>query len=115
MPQEELKIHEFETADREWLWFIANNRRKRLASAVNKLVEDIAAADVIIGKVANDQTNPVLAIYLNGFFGDIYSEKAVNETIRQLLPDHLVDQYCFLTEKAITCLEFQEARKYVVK
>ena len=113
--QEKLKIHEFETADREWLWFIANNRRRKLASAINKQVEDIAVSDVVIGKVANDQTNPVLAVYLNGFFGDIQSEMAVNEAIRQLIPDHLVDQYCFLTEKAIGCLEFQEARKYVVK
>lgn len=24
-----------------------------------------------------------------------------------------MDQYCFLTDKAIQCLEFQEARKYV--
>ena len=114
-PQEMLKVHEFETADRGWLWFIANNRRRKLASVIDKQVKDIGESDIVIGKVANDQTNPVLAIYLNGFFGDIQSERAVNEAIRQLIPDKLVDQYCFLTEKAIKCLEFQEARKYVVK
>lgn len=114
-PQETLKVHEFETADREWLWFIANNRRRKLASVIDKQVKDIGESDIVVGKVANDQTNPVLAIYLNGFFGDIQSERAVNEAIRQLIPDKLVDQYCFLTEKAIKCLEFQEARRYVVK
>ncbi len=46
--------------------------------------------------------------------GDIKTEKAVNFAIEQLLPDHLSDQYCFLTEGAVSCLEFQEARKYVI-
>ena len=32
--------------------------------------------------------------------------------IDQLMPEHLIDQYCFLTQRAIDCLEFQEARKY---
>ncbi|MBR1685154.1 MAG: DUF3990 domain-containing protein [Clostridia bacterium] len=115
MPEEGLKIHEFEEANKEWLWFIANNRRRKLATPINAQIQGIAESDVIIGKVANDQTNPVLAVYLNGIFGDIQSERAVNEAIRQLIPDHLVNQYCFLTEKAIRCLEFQEARKYVIK
>ncbi len=54
-PEQEIAVHEFENADREWLWFIS-----------------------------------------------------------QKLPDHLYDQYCFLTEDAVGCLEFQEARKYVI-
>ena len=28
------------------------------------------------------------------------------------MPNQLEDQYCFLTQKAVDCLEFQEARKY---
>ena len=32
----------------------------------------------------------------------------------KLMPEHLVDQYCFLTDRAIGCLDFQEARKYEV-
>ena len=34
--------------------------------------------------------------------------------IDQLLPDHLSDQFCFLSEKAVDCLKFQEAKKYVI-
>jgi len=30
------------------------------------------------------------------------------------MPNQLEDQYCFLTEKAVNHLEFQEARKYVI-
>ena len=29
------------------------------------------------------------------------------------MPDHLDDQFCFLTDNALGCLEFREARKYV--
>ena len=42
----------------------------------------------------------------------ILSEKAIKIAIDQLMPEHLIDQYCFLTQRAIDCLEFQEARKY---
>ena len=73
---------------------------------------EILKSDIIVGKVANDQTNPVITAYLNGFYGDIRSDEAVKDAIKRLIPDHLVDQYCFLTEKANLCLEFQEARKY---
>ena len=110
-----LKIFEFNDTDQEWLWFIANNRRRRLASLLPQQSGRVSESDIVIGKVANDNTNPVITTYLNGLYGDIQSEEAVDEAIRRLIPDHLVDQFCFLTEKAINSLVFQEARKYVVK
>lgn len=111
----EVIVHEFKNADREWLWFISQNRRKRLAEDLIPLIDkSILNAEIIIGKIANDTTNPVITAYLNGLYGDIKSEKAVNFAIEQLLPDHLYDQYCFLTDNATCCLEFQEARKYVI-
>jgi len=114
-PEQEIAVHEFENADREWLWFISQNRRKRLAEDLIPLITGkIFDAEIIIGKIANDTTNPVITAYLNGLYGDIKTEKAVNFAIEQLLPDHLSDQYCFLTEDAVGCLEFQEARKYVI-
>lgn len=115
MPPEDLTVHEFQTADKEWLWFIANNRRRRLASLLPQQSGRVSESDIVIGKVANDNTNPVITTYLNGLYGDIQSEEAVDEAIRRLIPDHLVDQYCFLTERAINSLVFQEARKYVIK
>ena len=114
-PGEGISIHEFEDADKEWLWFISQNRRKKLAGDLVPLINnDIFNAEIVIGKVADDTTNPVITTYLNGLYGDVKSDKAVNFAIDQLLPDHLVDQYCFITERAVSCLKFQEARKYVI-
>lgn len=113
--EQEIAVHEFENADKEWLWFISQNRRKRLAGELIPLIiKSIFDSEIIIGKIANDTTNPVITAYLNGLYGDIKTEKAVNFAIEQLLPEHLSDQYCFLTEGSIGCLQFQEARKYVI-
>ena len=83
----------------------------QLAGKVNPAAFD---ADVIIGKVANDKTNATIIAYLNGLYGDVLSERAVSFAIEELMPNQLEDQLCFLTEKAIHCLEFVEARKYVL-
>ena len=110
-----LKVFEFEKANREWLWFVAMNRNPYLGkSLAERINEKVFQADVIIGKVANDKTNVTITTYLNGLYGDILSENAVDNAIEALLPNQLEDQYCFLTEKAVRCLEFQEARMYVI-
>ena len=72
-------------------------------------------AEIIAGKVANDTTNPVITTYLNGLYGDITSERAIKFAIEELLPDHLDNQFCFLSGHAVGCLEFVEAEKYVVR
>lgn len=110
-----IRVHEFVQADKEWLWFISQNRRKSLAKNLIPYIDPlIFKADIIIGKIANDTTNPVITTYLNGLYGDINSDSAVSIAIGQLLPDHLRDQYCFLTQNAVSCLEFLEAKKYVI-
>ena len=114
-PKDEVPIYIFDDADKEWLWFISQNRRKQLATNLVPLINsEIFDAEIIIGKIANDTTNPVITAYLNGLYGEIESERAVNFAIEQLMPDHLLDQYCFTTEKAIDCLKLQEVRKYVI-
>lgn len=114
-PKEDISIQEFEDANKEWLWFISQNRRRKLAGELLPLINnDFLNAEIVIGKIANDTTNPVITTYLNGLYGDVKSEKAASFAIDQLLPNQLVDQFCFLTEKAIGCLSFQEARKYVI-
>ncbi|MBO4415134.1 MAG: DUF3990 domain-containing protein [Lachnospiraceae bacterium] len=82
---------------------------KQLQSKIDQKIFD---AEIVIGKVANDKTNTTIMAYLGGLYGDIESDEAVNDIIKRLMPDNLADQFCFLTEKAISCLEFQEARKY---
>ena len=77
-PEQEIAVHEFENADREWLWFISQNRRKRLAEDLIPLITGIIFdAEIIIGKIANDTTNPVITAYLNGLYGDIKTEKGL--------------------------------------
>ena len=114
-PKEGIRYYEFPDAEKEWLWFISLNRRRKLAEDLRQLINpNLFNAEIVVGKIANDTTNPVITTYLNGLYGSITSENAVRTAINQLMPDHLSDQFCFLTESAISCLEFQEARKYVL-
>ena len=113
--ENEVKIYEFPESSEQWLWFISQNRRKKLASSLVPLIDArVFDAEIIAGKVANDTTNPVITTYLNGLYGDITSERAIKFAIEELLPDHLDNQFCFLSDHAVGCLEFVEAEKYVV-
>ena len=47
------------------------------------------------------------------YHGSYIPVERIDLGIKRLMPEHLVDQYCFLTDKAIQCLKFQEARRYV--
>lgn len=112
-PQDKICTYDFARSSKEWLWFIASNRRKRLAREILPLIDkNVFEAEIVSGKIANDTTNPVLTAYLTGFYGDIKSERAVRFAIEELMPDHLYDQFCFKTEKAIGCLEIVEATRY---
>ena len=110
-----LAAYHFETTNREWLWFVSLNRKHQLAKRLkNKIDKAIFNAEIISGKIANDQTNPTILAYLNGLYGDIMTDEAVNFAIQRLMANRLSDQFCFLTENAVKCLEFQEAKKYVI-
>ena len=87
-----LNILRFPSPDETWLQFVAGCRRNLVSSG---------DWDLIIGPVANDQTMPVLLLYLDG----VYDEQ---ETIRRLLPQKLKDQYTFKTEAALAFLRFVE-------
>ena len=88
-----LKVLYFESANREWLKFVTQNRSNNIINNENW--------DIIIGPVANDNTMPVINLYLNV----IYDE---NEALKRLLPQNLKDQYTFKTEKALKYLKFLE-------
>lgn len=108
----ELSIHMFEHADSEWLHCIAAHRKKRYFT---ELQNEMSQYDVIAGKIADDMTNATLAAYIAGAFGEIGSKVADEFCIRQLLPEKLKDQYCFKTEKALTCLNFVGGEKIWLK
>lgn len=112
-PTEFMPIYEFSDADKEWLWFISLNRRQRLAKALLPLLpKALFASEIIIGKIANDTTNPVITAYLNELYGSFEDESAAKMAISLLLPNRLKDQYCFLSQRAVNCLEVVEVKKY---
>lgn len=87
-----LDILKFNEANKEWLEFVAKNRKNE------KLNENM---DVIIGPVANDNTMPVITLYLRGDYN-------ADEALRRLLPQKLKDQVVFKTEKSLKYLNFIE-------
>ena len=61
--------------------------------------------DVVIGPVANDNTMPVINLYLSGDYDE-------DEALKRLLPQKLKDQVVFKTDKSLKYLEFKEIIKY---
>lgn len=87
-----LSVLKFSTASKEWLNFVAANRK-------NEIINE--NMDIIIGPVANDNTMPVITLYLRGDYDE-------NEALRRLLPQKLKDQVVFKNEKSLSCLKFIE-------
>ena len=107
---EGLNVYKFQTADESWLKCIAGHRRKGLFESE---IDKWSQYDIIIGKIANDTTNRILTNYINGDFGSVSSKRAIDFAIDMLMPEKLVDQVCFRTDKALACLKFIES--YEVK
>lgn len=110
-----LMTYEFMAADLDWLQFVSLNRRSILADALQPTVNPMLFdADVIIGKIANDQTNRVITTYLTGLYGEVGSQSAGQIAIGLLLPDRLKDQVCFRTQCAVDQLALVEVMRYDV-
>ena len=93
----------YETADAEWLHCVVAHRR---GEPFVDIAKDLADVDVIVGKVANDQTNATILAYIAGAYGKIGSESADAFCISLLLPERLNDQACFRTSRALNCLKY---------
>ena len=76
----------------EWLRFVVKNRTGQYVTS---------DWDIIAGPVANDQTAPVIDLFLDGMYNE-------QEAIKRLLPQKLKDQYTFKTEEAIVLLQCRE-------
>ena len=86
-----LRVLHFAAPDADWLRFVVKNR---------KGVPDAEKWDVICGPVANDQTAPVIDLFLDGMYDE--------EVIRRLLPQKLKDQFVFKSVEAIALLRCAE-------
>lgn len=108
---EDVRVHCFDAADKEWLHFVAANRRRSLFPAVR---QNYLSCDIIGGKIANDQTARTLQLYTSGGYGIPGSDEADRIAIMTLLPNRLEDQFCFCTERAIRTLRFVRSERYDV-
>ena len=86
----ELDILQFKEPNLEWLNFVRENRFSIYSGKVY---------DLVIGPVANDEIFPTLQAYLEGIV-------PAEATIAGLQVRKLYNQYCFLTERALTFLKF---------
>ncbi len=105
---EELNILRYENADSDWLHCVVGHRKR---DAFPGLADELRKYDIIIGKVANDQTNATIAAYMAYAYGEIGSKQADDMCISLLLPERLRDQFCFRTEEALNYLEFTGSEK----
>ena len=87
-----MAVQRFASPNKAWLDYITVNRKR---------LPDDSAWDIVIGPVANDDTQQTIGIYLSG----IITEKMC---IQLLKPHKLKNQYTFKTEQAIATLEFRD-------
>lgn len=94
---------EFSGANRDWLHCVAAHRKGLVLP--NEL-EKWKEYEIIVGKIANDNTNRVITGYINGIYGEVGSDSADKIAISLLLPEKLTDQICFRTDSAIKTLKY---------
>lgn len=107
----DVKVYTFDEAGKEWLHFVASNRRNMLFPEIQK---SFASYDIIGGKIANDRTAQTLQLYISGGYGSPGSDEADEIAIRRLLPNRLEDQFCFCSPKAVETLSFVRSEEYAV-
>jgi hypothetical protein len=93
-----LNVRRFESADREWLKFIIQNRMSRTRQ------HDY---DIVIGATANDDTRASIRAVMNAANGAILSGAALDLLIQMLEPNNLPEQYYFGTSKAASLLKYK--------
>ena len=104
-----IATHFFQTADEDWLHFVAANRNPDLFPG---LIKRMSAFDIIGGKIANDNTARTLVLYIDGGYGTPGDSDTDSTVIRVLLPNRLQDQFCFRSVSAIKTLEFVRGDRY---
>jgi hypothetical protein len=92
---DKLSVKVFDSADKEWLKFVIDNRR----SAVQN--HDY---DIVIGFTANDRTNAAIQLYFSGAYGQVGADRAMEILLEVLMPDNLPSQTFFATERAVKFL-----------
>lgn len=92
--QKDLKILNFNTANKDWLDFVCLNRK-------GKCKEEY---DIVIGPVADDGVYEAVRLYETGIFD-------LEETIKRLKVEELYNQVLFHTQKSLNYLKFIESEE----
>lgn len=103
-----LNVFSFETADVDWLHCIVAHRRTETFPGLRDSFEKY---DIIMGKIANDNTNATITAYMSSTFGAVGSAQSDTICINLLLPERLKDQFCFRSMAAVSKLQFMGSEK----
>ena len=87
----DFNVKEFWEADLEWVQFVLSNRKTR-----NRTHD----YDVIIGPTANDDTMVVINAYLDGLYGEVGNEEALNMLLKNIEAENLPGQIYFSKNEA---------------
>ena len=102
----------FDTADVAWLHCIVAHRRSGAFVDVRK---EMTVYDVVLGKIANDDTNATILAYMGNVFGPMGSDRADSMCISLLLPERLQDQFCFRSNLALSKLQFVKFERVALR
>ena len=91
----DFNVKVFEEPDFEWVQFVLANRKSRNS------VHDF---DVVMGPTADDDTMIVINAYLDGLYGTIGSDDALNTLIKNIEAENLPTQIFFAKNKAAKLL-----------
>lgn len=94
-----LNAVKFDKADPAWFECVSKNR-------LDYLPNMFKGFEVIIGKVADDNTSFVFSIYSSNGYGRIGSKNAIDTAIKYLKPDSLKDQICIRSKKGLNKLSY---------
>ena len=88
-------VKEFPDADLEWIQFVLANRKVR---------DRTHDYDAIIGPTANDDTMVVINAYLDGLYGEVDSESALNMLLKNIEAENLPVQIYFSKNESTALL-----------
>ena len=102
-----LNVVKFDSANPSWFECVSKNR-------LNYLPNMFKGFEVIIGKIADDNTAFVFGIYTSNGYGKIGSKTAVDTAIKLLKPDKLKDQICIRSKKGLNKLIYLKTEVFSI-
>lgn len=103
---DDLQVYEFLDTNEEWLNCVIGYRKNQYKS----FAAPFEQYEVLIGKIADDDTSQVINAYMQGVFGLVGSESAIHIARQRFLTNRLKNQICLKSEKALQKLEFVESQ-----